>query len=281
MTAPGPLLDAHVHVWDTAVLDYPWLSAVPELPRRALPADVDRAEGRTTRTIFVEADRSPHQSLAEAEWVDAAPWPELAGIVAFADLTASIGLDDLAAIDRVVGIRHSLQGVPVERWNTAALTDGLRELARRGLTFDACVRHTQLPTLAALLEQAPETRVVLDHLGKPPVDAGLDSPAGRAWHDAVRRLAALPHVHVKLSGLAAETRDAAAYARHADAFIAAGVDAFGPDRAMIGSDWPVSARLGVGTTMAAWAERVQRATAATGAEWTAIAHGTASTFYGV
>jgi len=275
------LLDAHVHVWDTSVLDYPWLAGVPALPRRALPADVDRAGGQTTRMIFVEADRAPDQGLAEAEWVDAADWPELAGIVAFADLTASPDLDALAAVDRVVGVRYSLQDIPVEHWNVPALADGLRELARRGLTFDACVRHPQLPALVALLEQSPETRVVLDHLGKPPLDAGLDSDDGRAWHDALHRLAALPNAHVKLSGLAAETRDAAAYARHADAFIAAAVEAFGPDRAMIGSDWPVSARMGVGTTMSDWADRVRGAAAVDDEGWAHIAEETAARFYGV
>lgn len=275
------VLDAHVHVWDTSVLDYAWLDEVPALPRRALPADIDRVGGEATRMIFVEADRAPDQGLAEARWVDAAAWPELAGIVAFADVTASHTLDDLTAIDRVVGVRHSLQSAPAETWNVVALAEGLRELARRDLTFDACVRHAQLPALADLLGQAPETRVVLDHLGKPPVEAGLDSAAGRAWHDALRRIAALPHAYVKLSGLAAETTDAVAYDRHADAFVAAGVEAFGPARAMIGSDWPVSARLGVGTTFAAWIGRVRRATGATGAEWTQISEGTAVAFYGV
>jgi len=263
------------------VLDYPWLADVPELPRRALPAAIDNAGGQTTRMIFIEADRTPDQGLAEARWVDAAAWPELAGIVAFADLAASCSLDDVTAIDRVVGIRQPLQNTPVESWNAAALADGLRELARRGLTFDACVRHPQLAGLADLLEQAPETRVVLDHLGKPPIDTGLDSAAGRAWQAALRRIADLPHAHVKLSGLAAETRDAAAYERHTDAFLAAAVAAFGADRSMIGSDWPVSACLGVTTTAAAWLERVQTATGASDTEWQQLTEGTAAAFYRV
>ncbi len=277
------VLDTHVHVWDTSVLDYPWLAGAPTLPARALPGDVDRAVGRSTRMVFVEADRLPHQGLAEARWVDALDWPELAGIVAYADLTASVAaaLDDLMSIDRVVGIRHSLQGAPAEIWNLAALADGLRELAGRGLTFDACVRHAQLPTLATLLEQVPEAAVVVDHLGKPPVDAGLDSDAGRAWHDALRRIAALPRAHLKLSGLAAETTDAAAYREHVDAFLAAGVAAFGAARCMIGGDWPVSAHIGVGTTLAGWIDRVRRATSASGDDWERLCDRTGAAFYGL
>jgi L-fuconolactonase len=275
------LFDAHVHVWDTSLLDYPWLDEVSELPRRALPADIDRADGETSRMIFVEADRAPHQGVAEARWVDAADWPELAGIVAFADLAESDALDDLAAMGRVVGVRHLLQDAPPSTWDVAGWTAGLHELAGRGLTFDACVRHAQLPVLAALLERVPDARVVLDHLGKPPLEAGLDSDAGRAWREAVGRIAALPNTYVKLSGLAAETRDAAAYDRNADAFVDAAVEAFGPPRSMIGSDWPVSARTGVGTTLAAWAARVQRATGASGAEWAQLREGTAAEFYRV
>ncbi|WP_165310650.1 amidohydrolase family protein [Microbacterium protaetiae] len=277
------LLDSHVHVWDAAVFDYPWLDTAPALPRQALPDDIDRADGLSTRMIFVEADRARDQGLLEAQWVDATAWPELAGIVAFADLAASDArlFDELSAIDRVVGVRHPLQNAPTHTWDVPALAAGLHELARRGLTFDACVRHTQLAALAELLERAPEAHIVLDHLGKPPIDAGLDSAAGRAWHDAVRRIAALPHAHVKLSGLAAEARDAAAYGQHADAFLAAGVDAFGADRAMIGSDWPVSARTGVGTTLTDWVTRIRHATGASDAEWVLLTEGTAATFYGV
>ena len=283
MMPPGtPLLDTHVHVWDTAALDHPWLDG-PPLPPRCLPGDVDRAGGRTTRMVFVEADPGSGLGVAEARWVAGLDWPELAGIVAHVDPGAGDelvpALDELGGIGRVVGVRRVLQGAPADTWPADALADGLRELGRRGLTFDACVRATQLEALADLLERVPGTAVVLDHLGKPPVDAGIDSPAGRAWTAGIARVAALDHVHVKLSGLAAEAKDATSYAAHADAFLDAALTAFGPDRAMIGSDWPVSARMGAGTTTAAWADRVQRATGATGADWTGIAEGNGARFY--
>lgn len=279
------LLDTHVHVWDASRLSYPWLAGAA-LAASYAPADIDRGEGLTTRMVFVEADAAPLDALGEARWVAGSgdAWPELAGIVAAADLrSADLAgrLDALAGVERVVGVRHLLQDEPAESWRPDALAAGLAELGRRGLTFDACVRHPQLPALADLLERAPATKVVLDHVGKPPVDLGVDSLPGRAWADAVKRLALLPHVHVKLSGLAAESADPAAYDRNADAFVAVAVEAFGPERAMIGSDWPVSAKLGAGTTLRAWVDRVRRATAATPAEWALLAERSGERFYGL
>ncbi|WP_395243525.1 amidohydrolase family protein [Agromyces sp. MMS24-K17] len=286
------LLDTHVHVWDPTRLDYLWLAGLPALDHPFLPAEVDRADGATARMVFVQADCRADQSLDEAHWVAglAADWPELAGIVAAADLrSASLAehLDALADIGgpdgtRLVrGIRHLLQGEPVEAFADPALRRGLELLAERGIPFDACVVHPQLDALADLLDAVPELDVVLDHVGKPPVDAGLDSDAGRAWADALDRLADRPGTHVKLSGLAAEASDRASLDAHADAFLARALDAFGADRAMLGSDWPVSARLGAGGSFADWAARVRRVAEDGGHEWAAIAGGTGARVYGL
>ncbi|WP_051191626.1 amidohydrolase family protein [Microbacterium luticocti] len=278
------LIDAHVHVWDTAVLDYPWLTDATGPGPRFLPADIDRADGQSTRMVFVEADALAGQALAEARWVAGLDWPERAGIVAHADLRAadlSAALDALQAVPQVVGVRHLLQGEDAAAWRPDVFAAGLGELGRRGLVFDACVRAGQLDALAQLLDRAPGTATVLDHLGKPPVDAGIDSAPGRAWRAGIDRVAALPHVWVKLSGLAAEASDAASFDRHADGFIAAAIDAFGISRCMIGSDWPVSARTGAGMTLADWVDRVRRVSGTSGAQWDELAERNAARFYGL
>lgn len=271
------LVDSHVHVWDPARLDYAWL-AETGLDRGMLPADVDRAGPDTNDMIFVQA--SDGDPLAEARWVDRLPWPELVAIVAGADLARSpeeIGahLDALADISRVVGVRHLLQDTEVSDFPT--VREGLRVLAERGGTFDACIRHTQLPALIDLLDAAPELTVVLDHLGKPPVDEGIGSPAGRRWSEQIGVLAARPRTYVKLSGLAPESTDAAAFDAHADAFIDRALEAFGSQRSMVGSDWPVSTHFGVGGTFAAWAARVRRIVGE--ADWAAVSTTSARSAY--
>src|SRR6185437_3961495 len=128
--------------------------------------------------------------------------------------------------------------------STSALIAGLRMLAERAMTFDVCVRHRQLDTVIDVLERVPELSIVLDHLGKPPVDDGIQSTAGRTWARAIDRLALLPRAHVKLSGMAAEASSSQALDDHAQEFLTHALGAFAPQRSMIGSDWPVSALTG-------------------------------------
>ncbi|HVX09396.1 amidohydrolase family protein [Humibacter sp.] len=309
------MVDAHVHVWDPARLRYPWLHGIPALDRAFLPADIDRAGGASRRHVFVQAGCVPEQAIDEVRWVlgmrDA--WPELAAIVADADLRSGRALesqlDALASLDsldsldsvdsladrdtegysvRVVGIRHLLQDEPDELLEDArarsALLDGLRMLAERGLTFDACVRHRQLAVVAELLESVPDVRVVLDHLGKPPVDDGIDSAGGRAWARNIERMALLPLAHVKLSGLGAEASTRDALGAHAAPFLVHTLNAFGAERSMIGSDWPVSSYTGAGGTTNEWRERVRGAASDAGLtadDLAALESRTAERFYGL
>ena len=279
------VIDSHTHVWDPRRFDYPWLGGLEPLDRPMLPADIDRADGRVTGMVFVQADCEPGSALDEARWVDGLDWAELAGIVAGADFRdrarLPAHLDALTAIRRVVGVRHLLQDEPDDFFTSPALRDGFAALAERRLTFDACVRHEQLPLLVSLLSTTPSLRVVVDHLGKPPVDEGIDSEPGRRWASAIDELAALDSVSIKVSGLAPEARDARSLDRNAGAFIRHAVDAFGAERSMIGSDWPVSATLGGGGTFAEWIDRVHAATGPSTSESRALDVESAASFYGL
>lgn len=280
------LIDAHVHVWDPRRLEYPWLSGL-DIDRPHLPDDVDRANGRTTAMVFVQADCTPEQALDEVRWVNSFGdgWPELAAIVAAADLHDANGLpaalNALAAERRVVGIRHLLQSEPDEVFDDETFRGNLQLLAQRGLSFDACVTHRQLPALVRLLEPVDGLRVVIDHLGKPPVDAGITSEEGRRWAESITALAALPGAHVKVSGLAPEASSHERLHAHAPAFIEHAVEAFGPDRSMLGSDWPVSAAFGARGGFADWVALVLESTRATASEREALEFRTAASFYGI
>lgn len=279
------LTDTHVHVWDTSRFRYPWLSSASSLRAAYRSDDIDRAGLLTTRMIAVEADVLPAERLMEARWIadSRAAWPDLAGIVGGVDLRRDLSaqLDALSHIDLVVGARQQLQAEAVESWNLPVLSEGLTELGRRGLTFDACVHHFQLATLLRLAEASPDTNIVLDHLGKPPVVAGLSSSIGGQWKEHVHRLAQLPHVYLKLSGLSAEAPDQAVFDAHADSFIAAAAEAFGPDRSMIGSDWPVSAETGARVTLGPWLDRIRRVLAPDDDEWVQLTHASGGRFYGL
>ena len=273
------IIDAHAHLWDTSRLTYPWLADEPDLPAVFGPADLHGAAPEIDAYVFVEADCLDEQAFDEAAWVASSPdeHPRLAGIVANAPLEASgaeAALTRLEAVDRVVGVRRLLQGHDDAFFELPALAAGLRAVARRRWTFDACVHAGQLPALVGLARRHPDLTVVLDHLGKPDVRGGPDAFA--RWRTDLAALAELPNVVVKLSGLPAQ---AGAQRIDLGHWLRAAVDLFGPDRAMLGSDWPVSSR--GAWTLPEWIESVRTALGSTDDEWLSVAAGTARAAYGL
>lgn len=273
------IVDAHAHLWDTARLTYPWLADEPDLPAAFGPADLHLAAPAVDAYVFVEADCLDAQAFDEAVWVASSPdeHPRLAGIVACAPLElpgAEAALTRLGEIERVVGVRRLLQGRDEAFFELPALAVGLRAVARRRWTFDACVHAGQLPALVGLARRHPDLTVVLDHLGKPDVHGGPDAFA--RWRTDLAALAELPNVVVKLSGLPAQ---AGAQRLDLAPWLRAAVDLFGPRRAMLGSDWPVSSR--GPWSLPDWIDTVRTALRPTDDEWDAIAAGTAQAVYGL
>ena len=271
------VLDAHVHVWDPSVLRYDWLSG--GFDRSFLPGDIPRRPDDQTSMIFVEAGAT--DGLAEANWVAGLDWPERVGIVAQVDVSQGDAiasrLEQVAAVDGVVGVRWNLQDDPVENFESAELVAGLRLVAARGLAFDACVRHHQLPALRGLIARVPELPVVLDHLGKP--DAS-HAPQ-QEWLSDLRSLAPLPNVSIKLSGVPPEADPGREIAPQAGPLLAAALDVFGSSRCMVGSDWPVSAATAHRVGPAEWFDVVFASLGASGDELDRLSRRTASEFYGV
>ena len=245
------IVDAHVHYWDPLAHYHEWLSEVPPLNRRQGPADYDPGHHGLDGFVFVQADCRDEEALDEVRWVAelAASFPLIRGIVAYAPLheggaAVERHLDALADQPLVVGTRRLLQDRPIEEITDRRFIDGVRRLAERNLSFDICIRHVQLPAATEVVEACPDTRFVLDHLGKPPVAEGALDP----WREQMTRLAAHPHVVCKLSGLSTEASpgwrdaDVVPYLEHA-------LEVFGPARCMTGSDWPVAT---LATTVERW-----------------------------
>jgi len=271
------LIDSHVHIWDPTVLAYSWLDG--ELDRPYLPSEFQAAAPAVTGFVFVEAGAAGKAD--EVAWAESLGWPELLGVVAHAPLEQGSGVvADLAALreaGRTVGIRRLLQDEPLSFFEDPGLLEGLRALARAGLPFDACIRHHQLAALTALLAKVPELPVVLDHLAKPPVATGDDG----TWERDLRALAALPQVSVKLSGMPPELRDDQDLVSAARPWLEVALDAFGTDRAMVGSDWPISAMSPRRLAPGRWLSIVLDELAASPAEREQLSWRTASRFYGV
>jgi L-fuconolactonase len=251
-------LDTHLHCWDRRLFSYDWLEGTP-FPERFTPADVADQSDSSLGAVFVEADRRPSQGPAEAAWAAQLHegGPAIAAVVAFLPIERGdavvADLDALSDNAKVTGVRRLLQDEPVELFDDPAVAAGLVAVGRAGLTFDACIRAHQLPALVRLRRRAPETTVVLDHLGKPDIDADWDSPATRQWLDDLATLADEPNTVVKLSGQASTAAPGSTFDR-AHPFVSAALEMFGPSRCLVGSDWPVSRR--TGEPYEAWFEHV-------------------------
>ena len=240
------VLDSHLHLWDPEVLGYTWLEG--PLARRFADRELGRARlphAEPERAVFVQAETVEDDFLEEVRWVAGlAPALGIGGIVAGIRLdrgTDTVAhLEGLLAEPLVLGVRHNLQGEPDGLAVSAAFVTGAREVAARGLTFDACVRENQLPDVARLAGAIPELPIVLDHLGKPAVGtAAAPLPPSAAWTRDLAELARHPNAFCKLSGLPGEAGGDWS-AEQIVPFLDAAADAFGVERLMWGSDWPVS-----------------------------------------
>jgi L-fuconolactonase len=281
------IVDSHVHFWDPAELEYPWLARLPALHRAFLPRDYAAATGQIAigRLVFVEANCRLDQAQREVEFVErlARAEPRVAGIVAFVDVSQGPGvrgsglgetLEVLSRVPLVKGIRQNIQGHPPGFCIQRAFIDGVREVGRRGLAFDLCATHDQLRELAKLVDVCPDTRFVLDHCGKPAIRERCLEP----WRGDIARLAANQNVYCKLSGLLTEAapdwcgEDLLPYAAHV-------VDCFGAERVLYGSDWPVLTLAGDYGSWYGFTELLTRGWSAT--ERSAFYGDTAARVYGL
>lgn len=240
------VLDSHLHLWDPEVLTYTWLEGPMAYRFADLELELARfALAEPEKCVFVQAETVEDDFLDEVRWVAGlAPALGIVGIVAGIRLdrgTDTVAhLEGLAAEPLVVGVRHNLQGEVDGLAVSAAFVTGAREVAARDLAFDACVRAAQLPEVARLAGAIPELRIVLDHLGKPAVGTASAPLAPTAeWVRDLAELARHPNASCKLSGLPGEAGGDWSAAQ-LEPFLDVAADAFGPERLLWGSDWPVS-----------------------------------------
>ncbi|MGH7976885.1 MAG: amidohydrolase family protein, partial [Limisphaerales bacterium] len=236
------LIDTHQHLWDMEQFPYSWCAGIPVL-NRSFRLDDYLAAARNLgieKTIFVECDVDEPHSLGEAKHTQslAEKNPLIAGIVVAArperaDFPRQ--LDDLVKLPKLRGLRRVLHVVPDEISQSALFAENIRRLAQFKLSFDLCVLVRQLPLAHALVQKCPQVQFILDHCGVPDVKGRAFDP----WRSQLKKLAALPNVACKISGLIAYVdaknwtpEDLRSWVEHT-------VDCFGWERIVWGGDWPV------------------------------------------
>jgi L-fuconolactonase len=181
------------------------------------------------------------QSLEETDWLLSLADENaiVKGVVGWVDLRARDIRDQLARYTRrsgLVGVRHVVHDEPDDNFMLMPeFRRGIASLDEFGLTYDLLLFPRHLPAAARLVREFPEQPFVLDHIAKPAIARGETEP----WSSDLRRLAECPNVYCKLSGLVTEATWTDWRPSDFTGYLEIIANAFGAERLMIGSDWPV------------------------------------------
>ena len=258
MTEKRRIIDAHHHLWDLRACHYPWLMArgvtrffgdPTPIQKDYLVADFrdDAADYELAASVHVQVGVAPGDELKETAWLqqtgDDAGLPS--AIVAFCELDSAEAPQQLAAqlkFSRLRGVRQIIGRSAEEDavTDSGSLIDdpvwreNLVLLGELGLSFDLQLTPGQLPRVAEVLAEAPDTDVALCHCGSPwdQTEAGLGS-----WQEGLRLLASLPNVYCKISGLGMFDHNWSV--ESISPIVEACIETFGAERSMFGSNFPV------------------------------------------
>ena len=234
-------IDAHQHYWDPARGDYGWLTPdLKSLYRTFGPDDLAplRERADVQRTVVVQAAPTLEETrylldLAREE-------ASIAGVVGWVPMLSNDSpalIAEFARDAKFKGIRPMLQDIADDDWiANPDLAPAVEALIAQDLAFDALIFTRHVDALEIFIKRFPKLRIVVDHGAKPPIRDGQSG--WQSWADGITRLASLPHVHCKLSGLATEAASGWTEAT-LQPYVDHLLQSFGPARLMWGSDWPV------------------------------------------
>lgn len=239
------IIDSHQHFWhldkSSAGFDYEWLKAPRHEPihRDFLPEDLKPHLAATgvEKTVFVQTQHR----VEENRWALnlAAENDFMAGIVGWVDLASEQCEDQLAEFKdhpKFVGIRHVTQDEPDDGFIIRPeILRGLRVLQKHSVPFDLLFYTKHLRHAARLARELPELPMVIDHLSKPRIREGIVE----GWEADLRQAARAPNIFCKLSGMITEADWRNWKPADLKPYVETALDAFGPDRCLFGSDWPV------------------------------------------
>ncbi|MFD7658739.1 amidohydrolase family protein [Actinosynnema sp. NPDC059797] len=237
-------IDAHHHFWHLSARPHDWLDdpALEPIRRNFGPADLRAVAERAgvDATVLVQVLPDVGET---AEFLAVAGESGLvAGVVGWVDLTAPDVAEQLDRLcrgpggDRLAGVRHLVQSEPDPDWLVRPdVLAGLRAVRDAGLVYDLLTRPHQLPAALRAVRAVPDLVFVLDHLSKPDIAGRVLQP----WASRLEALAAEPNVAAKVSGLVTEADWSRWTAADLRPYVDVALEAFGPDRLMVGSDWPV------------------------------------------
>jgi L-fuconolactonase len=234
------VIDAHQHFWRFNPVRDAWITEdMSAIRRDFLPGDLvpELDANGIDASIAIQAD----QSEAETEFLLglAEGNKRIAGVVGWVDLRSQSiekRLEHFSTFKKLRGVRHIAQAEPADRFLARPdFVRGVAHLKKFDLTYDILIYPRQLPAAIELSRKLPDQKFVVDHLAKPGIKAKKLEP----WASRMGELAANPNVYCKLSGMVTEANWKNWRPEDFEPFLDVVFEAFGAERLMFGSDWPV------------------------------------------
>ena len=233
-------IDAHHHLWRYTAAEYGWIdNAMTQLQRDYTPADLSRVmkSARIDGAIAVQARQTLEETydllaLAEAHsYIEA-----VVGWAPIASKDFSSYLEDFAAHPKLRGLRHVVQSEPNDDFILGSeFNRGIDSILSTGLVYEILIYERQLAQATRFVDAHPNQLFVLDHIAKPRIREQILSP----WKERIQELARRENVFCKLSGMITEADWQTWTEADLRPYLDKAFDAFGADRLMMGSDWPV------------------------------------------
>jgi L-fuconolactonase len=233
-------IDSHQHLWRYNSARDAWITdEMAALKRDFLPEKfaAECAANGIDASVAVQADQSEDETnflLELAKRND-----RIAGVVGWVDLLSprvAERLEHFSHFEKLRGFRHIAQAERDDRFLARdAFVKGVAQLRQFGFTYDILVYARQLPAAIELVSRLPEQRFVIDHLGKPEIKAKTTEP----WAAHLKEIARTTNVFCKVSGMVSEADWRNWKPEDFKPYLDVVFEAFGTDRVMFGSDWPV------------------------------------------
>lgn len=234
-------IDSHQHYWHFNTADYGWMGDnMSVIKRDFLPTDLlpELKSIDFDGSVAVQA----RQSIEETNWLLqlADEHPHIKGVVGWLDLQSEQAEEQIAAFakhPKAVGVRHVIHDEEdIDFMLRPAFIRGVKLLEKYNLAYDILIFPKHLTNTIEFVKQFSDKQTfVVDHIAKPLIKDGIVSP----WKEDIATLAKFPNVYCKVSGMVTEADWNTWKPENIRPYLDVVMEAFGPERILIGSDWPV------------------------------------------
>ncbi len=233
-------IDSHQHFWHYSEAEFGWIpDEMASIRRSFLPKNLSPAlkESGIDGCVAVQAPQTEEETHFLLEL--AGVYPFIKGVVGWVELTSpkvKFRIEEFAEESVFKGVRHILQAEEDDSFMLRKdFLAGIACLEPFGLSYDILIFPRHLEIACRLVDLFPNQKFVVDHLAKPNIKAGIMEP----WATSLKKLAERPNVFCKVSGMVTEAGITGWNYTMLEPYMETALEAFGADRLMFGSDWPV------------------------------------------